>query len=77
MSLSHQIASTLSLETSVIPLYSLQDMEGVCFPVVLMRRMMKRRMQYMILSTDEWMTEEKKEGVIDMYLIYIIIYVVV
>ena len=52
-------------------------MEGVCFPVVLMRRMTKRQMLYMILSTDEWMTEEKKEGVIDMYLIYIIIYVVV
>ena len=49
-------------------------MEGVCFPVVLMRRMTKRRMLYMILSTDEWMTEEKKEGVIDMYIIYIFRY---
>ena len=34
----------------------------VYFPVVLMRRMMKRQMQFMIPLIEEWMIEEKKGG---------------
>ena len=37
-------------------------MEEACFQVVPMKRMTKRQMPFMILLTDEWMTEEKKGG---------------
>ena len=37
-------------------------MEEACFQVVPTKRMTKRQMPFMILLTDEWMTEEKKGG---------------
>ena len=46
----------------VITEKSLQDTVEACSQAVLMRKMMKRQMPFMIPLIEEWMIEEKREG---------------
>lgn len=41
---------------------SLQGMVAVCSHLVLMKKMMRKQMPFMILLIEEWMIGEKREG---------------
>lgn len=50
------------LNFAVLCYVSLQGMVAVCSHLVLMRKMMRKQMPFMILLIEEWMIGEKREG---------------
>ena len=50
------------LNFAVLCCVSLQGMVAVCSHLVLMKKMMRKQMPFMILLIEEWMIGEKREG---------------
>jgi len=50
------------LSFAVLCCVSLQGMVAVCSHLVLMKKMMRKQMPFMILLIEEWMIGEKREG---------------